>query len=332
MNIGIIGAGGYWGIKILHELACLDGVIVKACMTFHRHDNLINVITSVFQFDSRPSIVVDLNDILDDSEIDAVIISSPAESHYLLALETLKAGKHVFIEKPLCLNSSDAESLIDISKSQNKMIFVDNTYLYSDCISYMKEKIEEDVLGKPLFMHSIRTQMGIYRKHSVLWDLAPHDLSIYKYIFPDENVESVNLFQYSRFHRLSGGVYDSAFYTISFLSGFKASFEIAWCSPKWSRDLVVVGEKGMLLFEGNATVKHFQCDSLYQSVPDKENWKLLETYEPDDNPLRCALSSFFQLLNSKHHDVPSHMSPEFSLDIIREIEKLEKAQNCKYYS
>lgn len=304
----------------------MENVTVKSCLSHNRYENLTNVIASVFPNGNRPSMMVDVEDFLDACDVDGVIVASPAETHFALSFEALKRGKHVFVEKPLCLNSTDAEKLLSFAKSQNKILFVDNTYLYSDCVSYMKRMVENGSIGRPLFLHSIRTQMGIYRKHSVLWDLAPHDLSIIRFIFPDEDVKRINLTQNAYFQNNTCTVSDSACYSISFRSGFQASAEIAWCNPKWSRDVVIVGENGMLLFENNTTVKYFSRDPSYQGVPDRHHWQLIDTYEPNDNPLRNGLELFCQYSSNPDNNIPRYMRPEFSLDIISTIEELERTQ------
>ena len=180
MRIGLIGASGYWGRKILFLLDKIEGGELKVCSAKSNLDTLNNIISTYFCNKEKKDLVLtsDYSEIITSANIDAVIITTPAETHYSVAKQALLNGKHVFIEKPLCLNSRDVKELIKIAKMQGRILFTDHTYLHSKCINYLKTKIEEGCIGDPLFLYSNRSQMGIYRNHNVIWDLCPHDLSI----------------------------------------------------------------------------------------------------------------------------------------------------------
>src|SRR3990172_6232180 len=179
IKIGIIGASGYWGRKILKAISSLSNAEVLICSGYSNLKRLNEVIESSYPLSlSKPQKTLNHREIIHSPVIDAVIISTPAEKHFSIACEALREGKHVCLGKPMCLRVDNAHELAQLAKYKDRILFFDHTYLHSKCIHFIKDKIDSYEIGKNIYYHSHRTQIGIYRSFSVLWDLGPHDLSI----------------------------------------------------------------------------------------------------------------------------------------------------------
>ncbi|MGE3317140.1 MAG: Gfo/Idh/MocA family protein [Planctomycetaceae bacterium] len=325
MNIGLIGASGYWGPKLLKAAADLESARVVCCSAGHDLERLTRVVSQLAPADQVPALMLRTDVLLSRRGLDAVIVAAPAENHFEIAHAALVAGKHVFLEKPMCLSHEDAVELATLANEHGKILLVDHTYIFSKCLAYMKARIDDGSIGVPLMAHSQRTQMGIYRQHGVLWDLAPHDLSILTYLFPEESITAVRCQVASHFGGKKKTPPDEAIYGLSLSNGIRSSGVLSWCQPRCSRDFAVAGTDGMLLFEQNSIVKRFHRNSPGVSVPDREHWKLCEEYAPEDNPLRNALSTFVESVAVGGQGVPAYCRPEFGVRIVDEIEQLHRS-------
>ena len=170
-NIGLIGAG-YWGLNLVrnfNKVGVLDSV----------SDVNIKRKKKVLEISSQLKFTSNYKNILADKSIDAVAIATPAKTHYSLVLEVLKSNKHVFVEKPLCLNLSDGKKIIQLSKKMKKKVMVGHLMLYHSAYIKMKEKIEKGLIGNIRYIYSNRLSLGKLRKEEdVLWSFAPHDISM----------------------------------------------------------------------------------------------------------------------------------------------------------
>jgi predicted dehydrogenase len=303
IKLGVIGASGYWGRKVLKALAELANVQVLACA-------------------GRSN----WNELVQSPALDAVIVASSTESHAVITHQALEAGKHVFVEKPLCLGTNEAESLARLARDTNKILFVDHTYVFSKSLRFIKEQIETNRLGKIHYFHSNRTQMGIYRLHSALWDLGPHDLSIIKHLFPSEELGSIYAVGQSSFalpDEAGQAVEDSVFFKLSYQSGLSASAFLSWCHPKKARDIVIAGDTKMILFEDNNRVSIFEHELPYRTGLDRTSqWRLVEEkIFSEDNPLKNGLECFLACVNGGL-SIPPGAAPAFACEIIANLERI----------
>jgi len=311
MKIGIIGLG-YWGEKILNKLIPLFGKDIVICDTNQKklHD-LLNL------YSLNPSgCYQDFRFMLDMACIDAVIITTPAETHYEIASEAIKAHKHIFIEKPLCLQIDNVDALSDQVKLFGKIFFINHVYLHSNCIRFIKSLIDNNALGTKIhYFHSIRTNLGAYRKHNVVWDLGPHDLSIIKYLFKDYIVSEIKATCHSNYSPLEQGIQDTAFINISFFNDFSASIFLSWCYPKKIRDVVIMGNTSGIIYENNNRVivfKHNLCSPFKLTNIKKD---IIEEYTQEDDPLTNSLNSFLDCIK-KNTLPPIGSSIDFAKEII----------------
>ena len=177
ITIGVIGYG-YWGPNIVRNFFTAANCTVKA-VADGRPERLA-VLSKIF-----PTIngVKAAEDIINDNEIDAVVIATPVFTHFALAKKALENGKHVLIEKPITSTVAQAEELIELAEKKGLTLMADHTFLYTGAVQKMKELIDTDVVGTPRYFDSSRINLGLFQPDvNVLWDLAPHDISILTYL------------------------------------------------------------------------------------------------------------------------------------------------------
>src|SRR6185295_466661 len=221
LNIGVIGYG-YWGPNIVRNFHNTNNAdVVSVC------DVNPKALDRVRR--SYPSVAVttDPNDILNNPEIDAVAIVTPVSHHFPLAKKALENGKHVFVEKPFTKNSCEARELIDLADRKKLLIMVDHTFLFSGAVRKIRELIDTDVLGTLYYYDSTRVNLGIFQHDAnVVWDLAPHDLSIIDYLIGGEPEAIV-----ATGEKHVNGIENIAFITIYFANKVIAHLNVNWLSP-----------------------------------------------------------------------------------------------------
>ena len=190
-------------------------------------------------------ITKDFNEVLNDPEIQAIAISTPAVTHFPLAMEAVEKGKDIFVEKPLSLNRDEAKTLIDAAESKERILMVDHILRYHPAVIRLKELITEGVIGKVEYIYSNRLNIGKLRQEeNILWSFAPHDISVILHLM-DEMPIRVRSFGEAY---LQKGIYDSTITMMSFPHGIKAHIFVSWLHPFKEQKLVVVGSENMAVF------------------------------------------------------------------------------------
>ena len=240
LRVGLVGLG-YWGPNLLRVLVDVQGAALRSICDCdeqrlehfaRRHPNV------------RASTCID--DLLGDPELDAVVLATPIHTHYDLALESLEAGKHTFVEKPLARSGEEAQALIDLASANDRVLMCGQTFLHSPPVRATKRLIEDGELGDIYFISSSRVNLGLHQRDvSVIWDLGPHDFSILLY-WLDEFPDTITTVGRDSVVR---GVPDVAFVTLHFPSGVLANIELSWLAPGKLRRTVVVGSKKMVVYE-----------------------------------------------------------------------------------
>lgn len=184
------------------------------------------------------------NDILNSTEIDVVAVVTPVWTHYDLAKRALENGKHVFVEKPFTGSVAQAEELIALADKKNLKIMVDHTFLFTGAVKKIKELVDRKELGDLYYYDSLRVNLGLFQHDvNVIWDLAPHDLSIMDYVI-GEKPEAV----VATGEKHLNGVEDVAFITVYFPKKIIAHVNVNWLSPVKVRTTLIGGEKKMLVW------------------------------------------------------------------------------------
>ena len=274
VTVGIIGYG-YWGPNLVRNFFAQKNCVVKAVADSRQ--NRLDVLSK-----SYPSInpVKDAEDILNDPEIDAVIIATPVFTHYQLAQKALENNKHVLLEKPMASSVEQCEYLIEIALQKKLVLMVDHTFLYTGAVEKIKDFIDSDYLGNIKYLDSTRINLGLFQPDiNVLWDLAPHDLSILRYLH-DEKPYSINATGISH---TDNGIENIAFLTINYPSGFISHINCSWSSPVKVRSMLIGGDKRMIVYNDvEPTEKIKVYDTNYQHSTDEEKKQILVDYRVGD--------------------------------------------------
>jgi predicted dehydrogenase len=238
LRIGIIGYG-YWGPNLVRNFADIDG----ASVTLISDTNEAALKRAQA---AHPMIGATPNDfdVILSPAIDAVAIATPVSTHYPLAKRALENGKHVFVEKPFTTSVQHAEELIELADKKKLRIMVDHTFLFTGAVRKIKQLIDEGVLGRLFYFDSIRINLGLLQKDSnVIWDLAPHDLSIMDYLI---GCNPVAIAATGTAH--INGFEDVAYVTIFYPDNLIAHLSINWLSPVKIRMTMIGGQKKMLVW------------------------------------------------------------------------------------
>jgi predicted dehydrogenase len=189
-------------------------------------------------------VATDSADLLSSTEIDAIAVVTPVWTHYELTKAALEQGKHVFVEKPFTSDSNQAEELINLAAKKNLKIMVDHTFLFTGAVKKIGQLLEEGTLGKVYYYDSTRVNLGLFQHDvNVIWDLAPHDLSIIDHLIK-ETPEAVSATGQTHLN----GHEDVAFITVYFPNKIIAHINVNWLSPVKVRTTLIGGEKKMLVW------------------------------------------------------------------------------------
>jgi predicted dehydrogenase len=241
--IGVVGLG-YWGPNLLRVLADDPGVEVRW---------ICDVDESRLERAQRryPSVTAadDLQLLIDDDELEALVIATPVFTHYEMCTRSLMSGKHTFVEKPLADTASRADDLVHIASVEQRVLMCGHTFVYSPAVRAVKWLVDEAALGEVFFISSSRVNLGLHQRDvSVVWDLGPHDFSILVHWLGEQPVSVRAVGRDS----IVKGIHDVAFITLNFASGIVANVELSWLSPSKLRRTVVVGSEKMVVYDDGA--------------------------------------------------------------------------------
>jgi predicted dehydrogenase len=241
IHVGVIGCG-YWGPKLarnFHELP--EAELTWVCdLRQERLDHLKELYPQV-------RTTYDYRDLL-ASDVDAVVIATPVSKHHRLALEALRAGKHVLVEKPLSASGQEAEEIVIEGERQGRVVMVGHTFEYNPAVETVKEIISSGDLGEIYYINGTRVNLGLFQPDiNVVWDLAPHDVSILLFVLGlNPNTVSARGGVYVQQKR---GIHDVAYLTFYFPNGVIADVRVSWLDPCKIRSYTVVGSKKMLVYD-----------------------------------------------------------------------------------
>lgn len=241
LSVGVVGLG-YWGPNLLRVLAETEDVDVRT---------ICDVDGSRLERFARrhPTVATThfFDDLLEDPEIDAVLIATPISTHFDLASRAMKAGKHVFVEKPLASSSEEASELVSLAGENERVLMCGHTFIYSPAVRAVKDLLRRGELGDLYFISSSRVNLGLHQRDvSVLWDLAPHDFSILLHWLDGEMPETISAIGRDA---VVHGIPDVAFIDLTYASGLIAHVELAWLAPSKLRRTAVVGSKKMVVYD-----------------------------------------------------------------------------------
>lgn len=240
INVGVIGCG-YWGPNVIRNFQELKETKVSAVCDLNKSQ-------LKYIKDKYPAIktTTRYGEILRDRKIDAVAVITPVETHFELGKEALRHGKHLFIEKPMTRTSEQARQLTDLAHKKKKVLIVDHTFIYTGAVRKMKEIIQKSQLGRIYYFDSVRVNLGLFQHDvNVIWDLAPHDISIMDYLIEDTPV-SVSA---TGVCHVNSGIENIAYITARFKRNLIAHFHVNWMAPVKVRLILVGGSKKMIVYD-----------------------------------------------------------------------------------
>ena len=238
LRVGVIGFG-YWGPNVVRNLNAMEGVQVEAIAE-------LSASARARALKAYPDLPVlsDPLELLRSPRVDAVAVITPVWTHYDLAKAALEHGKHVFVEKPFTATSDQGRELIDLAAAKNLVIMVDHTFLFTGAVKKIRQMVDEGTLGKLFYYDSTRVNLGLFQHDvDVLWDLAPHDLSIMEHVLK-MHPEAVSA---TGQNHLNGHA-DVAYLTLFFPEKVIAHINVNWLSPVKVRTTLIGGEKRMVVW------------------------------------------------------------------------------------
>jgi len=323
INIGVIGYG-YWGPNIVRNFFGAENCTVKSVAD--ARPERLNLLAK-----SYPSIkgVKDAKELISDTEIDAIVIATPVFTHFELAKEALEQGKHVLIEKPMTATVAESEKLITLAGQKGLTLMADHTFLYTGAVKKMKELIETNSIGTCRYFDSTRINLGLFQPDvNVLWDLAPHDISILTYLI-EETPVSINATGISHTHN---GIENIAYMTVNYNSDFIAHFNCSWTSPVKVRHTLIGGDKRMIVYndlEPSEKVRVY--DTGFDHKTDEEKTKIMVDYRTGDvfipklsgmEALAGVAKDFIQSVINKTKPVAS---AELGMQVVKILEASQKS-------
>jgi predicted dehydrogenase len=239
-GIGILGAG-YWGPKHVRNFSEIPGA--RVTMVADLDEARLRGIVSQYR-DIRPT--TDYLEMLGDPETEGVVIVTPVRTHFRLAREALMAGKHVLVEKPLAASSAECEELVELAARFNRVLMVGHTFLYNPAVEMLRELVLAGELGEVYCAHAQRLNLGLFQRDiNVIWDLAPHDISILMYVLGADPISVA-----ARAHaHVKPGIEDVANMDLAFPDRVNATVHVSWLDPNKVRRLTIVGSRKMAVYD-----------------------------------------------------------------------------------
>ena len=308
-RVAVVGAGN-WGknlVRTFHALGVLIGVAEpSASLRKNLREQYSDL--NFYSFE----------DLL-ESDVDALAIATPASTHFDFAKRALRAGKHVFVEKPLTLTLADAQSLVELTETADKTLMVGHLLLYQPAISWIKEYLESGAAGEVWHVATRRAKLGRVRnEENVWWSFAPHDVSVVLYLLGNPELRSVQAHGHKM---LPSGVEDNVQVSLAFSSGQTAALHSSWYWPENERKTVVLAEKKMIVYDELAQkvevfdktvdedLNHHDAGSFVADVADAE-------------PLRLECQHFLDCLASGQRPLSDVHNGVAVVDILERAQRL----------
>jgi len=276
LTVGIIGAG-YWGPNLIRNFSsCPATEVVGVC------DANPQRLEGIRKSWGHLPLVNSVDELL-DLKPQAVALATPVSTHFPIARRCLEAGLHVLVEKPLAANVQEAEALVKLAEKQQRVLMVDHTYLFANPVRLIKRLVDGGELGELYYVDSIRINLGLFQKDvNVIWDLAPHDLSIVDYVV-NQAARSISAWGCAH---TDSEIEDMAYVNVDYGDQMLANFHVNWLSPVKVRQMIFAGSKKSLIFnELNTTepVKIYDRGiELGESKSAEERRRLLVGYRSGD--------------------------------------------------
>jgi predicted dehydrogenase len=291
-NVAAVGAGN-WGRNVARNYAQLGSCRLKYCCDLD--PARLEALRGRFP---DTEFTTNYQDALDDPEVEIVAIAASAAAHHPLGMQALQAGKHTYIEKPLALNSENAQELVDEAQRQGVKLMVGHLLLYHPAVAMLKQIADAGELGDIYYIYAQRVNLGVVRRdENALWSLAPHDLSVALYLFGEQAISAAA--RGSCY--VQDGVEDVVFANVAFPRGRMLNVHVSWLDPHKIRRITVVGSKKMAVFDDTESTEKLRIYDKGVERPSYESYGDLITlrygdinipHVPMTEPLRVECEHF----------------------------------------
>jgi predicted dehydrogenase len=275
-------------------------------------------------------------DLINDPEVDAIVVATPASTHFELAKSCLKAGKHVLVEKPLAMFTKEADELVSLATSAQKILMVGHSFLYNAAVNYAKKLVDDGELGDTYYMYSQRLNLGQVRSDvNAWWNLAPHDVSILLYLMNGEMPVAVTA---HGIDYIQPGIEDVVFATMTWKNGVTAHIHVSWLDPGKIRRMTLVGSRKMVVYDDVSDDKIKVFDKGVDRIPkigeqmdydNFNNYQIMhrtgDIFIPKINfqePLKLEVAHFLDCITTGETPITG---PKHARDVVAVMEMVQKA-------
>lgn len=301
LSVAVVGCG-YWGPNLIRNFSQMPGVRMKTAVDLNKER-----LRHIGQLYPSVQTTTAFEEVLADPEIDAVMVATPVSTHHRLAKAALEAGKHVLVEKPMAASIAEAEELTRIADDRGLVLMAGHTFLYTAAVNKMKDLISSGEVGHIYYVSTTRVNLGLFQEDiNVVWDLAPHDVSILNYVLGAEP-ESVAA-QGQAY--IQSGIEDVAFLHLRYPGDIVAHTHVSWLNPDKIRRITVVGSRKMLVYDDVSTTEKIRVydkgvtvQPHYDTFGEFQlSYRFGDIYTPrlDDNePLKNECQHFVQCIQKR---------------------------------
>jgi predicted dehydrogenase len=324
INIGVIGCG-HWGPNHVRVFSQIRDSRVVACSDLDPKR-----LEAIREMHPQVQAFADYREMLKLAEVNAVVVAAPTRVHFPIVKAALEAGKHVLCEKPLCLHGKEAEELVALAKAKQRVLMTGHVFLFNSGIIKLKELVDSGDPGRIRYLRALRTNLGPVRRDvNSVFDLATHDIAIFNWVLQSrpESVSAVG----GQF--LQQGIEDVAFISLRYPNNILGHIQVSWLDPKKLREIVVVGDKKMVIWDelapaGPITI-YDKTVVRHENYEDFGQFQLLAR-EGDitipkvrlEEPLKAQNRFFLQCTGEGR--LPMNDGP-FAIDVVRVLEAIEKS-------
>jgi predicted dehydrogenase len=322
MKIAVAGLG-YWGPNLVRNFLATEGVDQVLCCDTNAQ-RLESVKRRFYGVETMNS----FDDMLKRSDVDAVVLATPVSTHHPLGMKALRAGKHLLVEKPLTLKTSHADELVQCADKGNLRLMVDHTFVYTSAVRTIKMSLEKGDIGDVLYFDSVRVNLGLFQHDTnVIWDLAPHDISIMDYLLARAPL-AVSAVGSKHFNDRE----DMAYITVLFPDNVIAHFHVNWISPVKIRKILIGGTKLMVVYddmEPSEKIKMYDKgvdikgkDSIYQVLVQYRTGNMWAPNVPQTEALMLMAREFIDSIKEGRKPLSDGVS---GFNVVRVLEAADRS-------
>lgn len=307
IKVAVIGAGN-WGTNLIKTLYPLGVLAAVAEQSEASRTHLKKIYPDL-------DVCSDFGKLL-DSNVQAMLIATPAPTHYRIAREALRAGKDVFIEKPMALRTAEAEELVAIAEKENRILMVGHLLLYQPAVQWLKAYLESGLLGDLNSLHQERLSLGRAREtESVLWDLGVHDLAVLLYLTGTHPVVG----RVSGQQRLRSGIEDDIYLHLTFDGNIQAHLHASWIWPVRRRQLMLTGTKGMLVYDEMAQTVTLHRNGIHKKDLSAWDEGTERVFQGEWAPLTREMEHFLQCIRNRKQPLSGGRSGVAVIKVLEEV-------------